>query len=276
MYANAVRDSIPQTALYGIIMDHFTRARQGGTPKCLIVGFDGARADALAHILPAESGIQALLGGGGRAYRMYTGGDEGSPQLTDTAPGWATLLTGVWANGPQGSGVTANGVRKPVETPNTVMAELLERGAAKKSAFIVSWDGHFVDDDATYHYDILSAREQGLNAEWITLEGDAQVVRRAMDELRDENGAEIVMVILEHCDSAGHGGGYGNRNPKYVEAFRASDRAALDMIAAVKARPGYDSEDWLILITSDHGGEGTSHGAQSAACRRIFYVVNGQ
>lgn len=273
MYANAVRRSIPQTALYGIILDHFTQAK-GKTPKCLIIGFDGARADALAHILPVESGIQALLEGGGKACRMYAGGNRGSRQLTDTAPGWAAMLTGAWAKGPGGNGVTSNDLRKPAGTPNLVMTELLERGTAKKSTFIVSWKGHFANDAATYHYDILHAREKNLNAEWITREGDARVIRHTLDEIRAVHGADIVMAILEHCDSAGHGSGYGNRNPKYVEAFRASDRAALDMIRAVEARPGYDSEDWLILITSDHGGIGTSHGSRRAACRRVFFVAN--
>ena len=45
-------------------------------------------------------------------------------------------------------------------------------------------------------------------------------------------------------------------------------------IEAIKARETYDTEDWLIIITSDHGGIGTDHGSASIQERMTFIVAN--
>lgn len=271
IYDNAVGDALPQTAAHDIIMEHFAKAREDGrTPKCLIVGYDGARAEALAEILPNESGIQALADGGGKVYHMYTGGEPAARQLTDTAPGWAALLTGQWSKGEGGNGVVSNGVNKPAQAPPVLMTALLEQGLARKSVFAVSWNGHFADDGATYKYDIQYAAQKGLDARWITVENDRQTQESMLQAVRE--GADIVMGILEYCDHAGHGGGFGNRNPQYAEAFQRADRAALELIRAVKARPA--AEDWLVVLTSDHGGIGRGHGSRHAVCRQVFFAVN--
>jgi arylsulfatase A-like enzyme len=44
-------------------------------------------------------------------------------------------------------------------------------------------------------------------------------------------------------------------------------------MAAVEARPA--SENWLVVLTTDHGGEGTNHGEQNAACQTIPLVIWG-
>jgi hypothetical protein len=42
----------------------------------------------------------------------------------------------------------------------------------------------------------------------------------------------------------------------------------------VKARAAYAAEDWLILISADHGGTFSGHGAQFAGERQIFLAAN--
>ena len=46
------------------------------------------------------------------------------------------------------------------------------------------------------------------------------------------------------------------------------------LIEAVKARPTYETEDWLILITSDHGGYVRGHGGSTLMERMMFIVTN--
>ena len=48
---------------------------------------------------------------------------------------------------------------------------------------------------------------------------------------------------------------------------------ALESINAIKARPTYETEDWLIIITSDHGGIKRNHGKESIQERMTFAVV---
>ena len=48
----------------------------------------------------------------------------------------------------------------------------------------------------------------------------------------------------------------------------------MDIIEAVEARKTYDTEDWLIIITTDHGGNGTGHGGPSFEERMTFIISN--
>ena len=62
--------------------------------------------------------------------------------------------------------------------------------------------------------------------------------------------------------------------PNYVEAFKGCDHDAIEVIRAIESRTTYDEEDWLIIITSDHGGRGTRHGGQSIMERTTFISTN--
>jgi hypothetical protein len=296
IFENRAQDSLPQTLIHNIILKHFENPEAGKEPKCLLVGYDGARADALQRTVSpgvwmdvSESGVCALLNGGGAVYNMYTGGPLLSSPLqfvgntlpwpnpamlqeTVTAAGWTTMLTGRWAKGGGGHGVTSNGITKAA-SPKLIFTELLEAGGAGQTAFVVSWGGHFADENATYKNDIAYWLENSLNAKWLTTDGDEATFDQTLLEVQDP-GAGMVMCILEFCDHAGHGTGFGLQNPDYAQAIKDSERDAYRLIQAVKARPTYDQEDWLILISSDHGGAFTGHGQQFTVMRQIFLAIN--
>ncbi|MDR0531287.1 MAG: alkaline phosphatase family protein [Oscillospiraceae bacterium] len=278
VFVNQAQEAYPQTVMHDVVMHHFAKSRTNGkTPKCLIIGFDGARADALFNSVgQAKSGVQEALKSGA-AYQLYTGGKFPYLQQTVTACGWTTLLTGHWAKEPKGGGhrVTANYITKAANAPQLLFTELLDQKKAEKTAFIVSWDGHFASEKAAYLNDIADNQSKGNNALWLTMPGDAGAFTRTLQEVSDPGGADVVMCILESCDSEGHATGFGNQNPKYVQAFLNADANAYDLIQAVNARPAIDQEDWLILFTSDHGGMSTGHG-QWFATERLIYLVSNQ
>ena len=276
IFENRAQASLPQTVVHDIVLEFFEADHGNKTPKCLLIGYDGARADALINTKDdPNAGTQLLKRGGGAVYQVYAGHGPFQYQETVTAPGWTTLLTGHWAKeGKGGHGVTANGVVKPEGTPKLIFTELLEKKLAKKTSFLVSWHGHFVNNDATYINDMAYCKTNKLNAEWITNADDDETYKKALAELKKTNGADMLMSIFEDCDHAGHGNTYGNHEPAYVEAIKQSEKRAAGLIAAVKARPGYAGEDWLILITADHGGVFTGHGPQFTECRQIFLAVN--
>jgi arylsulfatase A-like enzyme len=47
------------------------------------------------------------------------------------------------------------------------------------------------------------------------------------------------------------------------------------LLDALFARPTLMSEDWLIIVTTDHGGESRDHGPLTEACRRVPLIVSG-
>ena len=52
------------------------------------------------------------------------------------------------------------------------------------------------------------------------------------------------------------------------------DNLAYRLMEEVRARPTYEKEDWLVLITSDHGGHGRRHGTQQMYDRMTFIACN--
>lgn len=53
-----------------------------------------------------------------------------------------------------------------------------------------------------------------------------------------------------------------------------ANAAGMDIIASIEARKTYAAEDWLILITTDHGGVGGGHGGSSFEERMTFIISN--
>jgi len=296
IYDNRTRDSVPQTELFDLVMDHFQQEREDNrTPRAIMIVYDGARADVLRHTQSSdESGIFALQREGGHVYHMHTGGPcitnrnilfHRGPwwrgqQDTSTAAAFATMLTGRWAIGSDGHGVLGNGYTKPVDSPPLIFQPLLEQNYVNSAAFVVSWNGHFTRTNAegvptsNYANDVVLYEELGLNMTWSMNPDDDATIATTIGMLENANGPGFVVVSLEHVDSAGHRGGFGDHNLGYIEAFRESERAGLAMIDAIRARPTYDQEDWLIMITSDHGGYSIYHGRQFQVARQVFLAVN--
>jgi hypothetical protein len=47
-------------------------------------------------------------------------------------------------------------------------------------------------------------------------------------------------------------------------------------VAAIEARPTFEQEDWLILVSTDHGRrEDGGHGGDTPEERTIFYIAAG-
>jgi len=279
IFDNRAQDAIPQTRVHDIVLEFFEGGHDGRTPKCLLIGYDGARADALINTKDdPQAGTQLLKAGGGGIYNMYTGGNwyEFNWQATSTAPGWMTMVTGHWAkeSGGTGHGVNNNDPSKPADGPKVMFTELLEKEQVRGTHYIVSWDKHFNGENATYVNDIAYCEANDLNAKWTDTNSDEETFAATLAEVQDPDGAGMVMCILEYCDRAGHDNTFSNTDPAYVQAIKDSERDAALLIAAVEARANYANEDWLILITADHGGTFTGHGAQFAGERQIFLAAN--
>ena len=276
MMANTWQEAVPQTEIYKLIEAHFSSPLPEGktAKKAIVIGYDGCRVEMLRYIGNAKrTAIGTLLADGGQAVFSYCGGvpyPAENTQATSTAPGWCSMLTGVWADK---HGITQNSQPKTVE-PKTLLLSLPESGKIEKSAFYVSWDGHFSKKDATYINEKVYAKENGVNAKFCRALFDAGTRRNILSDLRKKDCSDFIFLTLEYTDHTGHSTGFGPQNPKYVSAFRDAENAGLEFIEAIKNRATYDSEDWLILITTDHGGIGGGHGGPSFEERMTFIVSN--
>lgn len=79
-----------------------------------------------------------------------------------------------------------------------------------------------------------------------------------------KNAPDLSWVYLEYTDDMGHMYGDG---PKFKRAVIQADEFVGKIWEAVKFRKKNFNEDWLIIITTDHGrfaNGGFKHGGQSA------------
>ena len=273
-YENTIETAYPTTDVYGIIKDHFeAELPEGKTEKKVVVlGYDGCRADVLAE--KQENGaVSYLLKNGASINLTYCGGvnyPEVNIQDTSTAPGWCSMLTGEWADV---TGITGNGITKAVE-PKTLLTSLVEKNVIDNAAFITKWKGHFTNDNSTYKAEKDYCEENNIAVEFLLRKNNEDVQTGALEEVKSEECADFVFVIYEDTDSAGHNFGFSYNNLIYKKSFNTEDGYGYDVIKAIEARESYDTEDWLIIVTSDHGGFETNHGGASIQERMTFVVMN--
>ena len=183
------------------------------------------------------------------------------------------MLTGGWADY---NGIDDNGQTKDPDV-KTFLTKIAETGRAV--SFTTSWREHTA---TSYQPDIVSAIETGLPAEYTHQIDDAATYYQVLSYVAKPQGAEktakkdpdAIFFTFEHTDHAGHDTGFGNQNEAYVEACRTADSWGYEIIKTIEARSTYAQEDWLIIISTDHGGTGTSHGGQTPFERMTWLACN--
>ncbi|MBR5441660.1 MAG: alkaline phosphatase family protein, partial [Clostridia bacterium] len=240
-YENTIEDAIPQTALYDVIVNHYNSPLPDGKTekKAIIIGYDGCHADVLTE-KQDNGAINALLKDGASIRLAYCGGvnyPAENTQKTSTAPGWCSIVTGVWADV---HGITGNDITKSLDT-KSLMLNLVENGTIDSSAFYTRWKGHFSRDNATYLEENEYAEGKGLNVGFNLCDNDEATHEAALNAVRDESCADFTFIIYEHTDSTGHNYGFTYNNPGYKEAFVQEDLCGYEVIEAIRARDTYDT-----------------------------------
>jgi predicted AlkP superfamily pyrophosphatase or phosphodiesterase len=221
--------------------------------KVLIVGVDGLRGDGIPGAdTPA---IDALFADGAVTY-------EASTHLrapTVSGPGWSSMLTGVDADKHL---IYGNGGWDQFERfYPTVLARTHDLGFATAAG--IHW--------APIETEII---EDGAIDLSTSMEDDEGLTDGMVEALRDDD-FDVHFVAWDELDAAGHGYGYSTEVPEYVATIERLDGYLGRLVEAVEARPTRDAEEWLFVLTADHGGDGTGHGALNDDCRTIPLLVAG-
>lgn len=226
----------------------------------LIIGIDGVRPDALRK---AETpNLDALIAGGAVSYDAYAGGERRTvtQQATSSGPGWSSILTGVWLD-------KHNVPNNDFSDPNfdeypCLFTRIRELRPDAVLASIVNWTpiNDEIVDDADYE-------DRG---------DDAAVALLAADYLASQD-PDVLFLQFDEVDGAGHDNFFAPWSPKYVEAIEITDAQVGQVMDALRARPRYDDEEWLVIVTTDHGGNPVfGHGSHLRLSRTIFMIVSGE
>jgi len=276
VFDSSLDKAMPQTVIHKLITDHFNSPLPEGkkTKKAIFIGYDGFRADGLENIKDNEESAIMYLKGKGGLYHTFSGGIAGvNEQATSTAPSWMAMLTGGWG---AYNGITDNSQMKN-ENADTFLTSLAKQGHC--ASFTTSWREH---TELSYRPDIANSIKTGLPVEYTHQIDDTATYYQILKyvskpESVQKTAAEdpdVIFFTLEYTDHAGHETGFGNQNEKYVQACKDDDAYGYDIVKTIEARSTYAEEDWLIIISTDHGGTKLSHGGQTPFERMTWLACN--
>ncbi|MGE8569788.1 MAG: alkaline phosphatase family protein [Achromobacter sp.] len=230
------------------------------TDKVLFIGVDGLTYDAL-RLGVADKTLANI--GQLTATRAWTGGVTGdvTQQPTLAAPGWATLLTGQWAD--------VHGVRSNAAGQSMKAASLFQRiktahpeartAGAFNSPLLAGLVGS--DHDAGYLHALTDCA--GV---------DDCVASQARDRITE--GYDVVVAQFGAPERAASDSGFG---ANYNAVIRQTD-AAIGVLAKQIAdrRAEHPNENWLMVVASSHGlgKTGVADGLPLGANKTVFLAAN--
>jgi predicted AlkP superfamily pyrophosphatase or phosphodiesterase len=253
------------------------------TPKAVFIIVDGIPADVLEN---TSTPVLDSISGEGGYTRAYVGGaiGEESESPTSSAIGYNNLLTGTWAN-------KHNVYDNEVNEPNYDYWEIFRIAKAHDPSLQTAIFSTWTDNRTKLIGDGLE--EAGGNKLDYAFDGfELDLERfphdllhdyiRKIDELvTDEaaryvesDGPDLSWVYLQYTDDVGHGYGDG---PVMTAAVEHMDGQIGRIWNAVQNRQRAHDEDWLIIVTTDHGRDaktGQGHGNQTERERTTWIVTN--
>ena len=229
------------------------------TKKAVYIIIDGVPADQIERLhTPAIFDI-ASRGAYGRAY---TGGEIGgySQTATISAIGYTNLLTSTWFNK---HNVGGNSDLKPNYNYWTIFRIAKEQPKEYKTAIYSSWTdnrtvligegkketNNLKIDYVKDGYDLDTVRFPKKEKDLHIFDIDEQISKDAAEGIRKE-APDLSWVYLWYTDDAGHIAGNGAFFDEYV---RKADNQVARIWEAVKYREANFDEEWMVVVTTDHG-----------------------
>ena len=234
----------------------FVSLLNGQNKKLLFIGIDGCRPDALTQAQTPN--IDGLINDGiyiNNALCSING------QPTVSGPGWSTMITGVWYDKHGVSDNSFSGSNFDEYPPFNILLE--ESGQEYHTASFIMWTPiHTQIFGSTMDYNELHSTYDG------------SVAQGAADYMSTPN-VDVIFLDFDDVDIAGHSYGFSPEVDQYIDAIENVDGYIGWVIDSMENRPTFQNEDWLIMITSDHGGIGYGHGGQTIEERQIPIIMSG-
>jgi hypothetical protein len=256
---------------------------QSKTKKAVFIIVDGVPFDVIKKLhLP---NFKAIAQQGGFAKAMVGGEKDAYSQTpTISAVGYNSVLTGTWVNK---HNVWDNDIKEPNYSYQNIFRLLKVQSPKKKIGIFSSWldnrtklVGEGLPEAGSIHFD---CHVDGLELDTVAYPHDESrnFMHRIDEKIAGEaaqsiraNAPDLSWVYLEYTDDMGHMYGDGQQ---FYKAVEYADAQVGRIWKAIQYRQENFNEEWLIMITTDHGRDaktGKDHGGQSVRERAGWIVTN--
>lgn len=236
--------------------------------KVLILGYDGIRSDAFQV---AETPVMdALAQNGVVTY------DAQTEDNTISGCCWSSILLGVHRDRHGVDGNVDYGAPMPTNNIGAwpdVFTRLESFDSSIVTARFTRWtEMSQTPTEADVNY--MQRLPGGGYPNDLEVAADACLFLRGSHPFYSEN-PDVFFVYHGDTDKTGHTYGFSPDSPQYIASIEQDDMLTAQYLAALQSRPDYANEDWMIIIVTDHGGLGTSHGAATQETRTVPLIVSG-
>ena len=228
-------------------------------PMALVIMLDGQRADSIENLnMPS---LQALREGRWQANYNCAWSDS-ALTIPDARPSSAanhsSVATGVVATKHNVFNNNEFKQGKYDEWP-TWLTRLKKAKPETKALFMYSWKP-----------DELLGPVEGIEYKHGSdfANGKELAARYASNDAPD-----ATILYIDIPDGGGHRTGFYPYGTMYKRNSYLTDVIIAEVLDAIKNRPTFQSEDWLIVVTADHGGYAKSHGMWGGQATTIPFLV---
>lgn len=268
-----------------------TLTTNASTPKAIFIIVDGIPADVIESVETPYLDEIASAGGNANTNgytKAYTGGEVGGPTQSPTisAVGYMNLITGTWANK---HNVWGNKVKDPDYRYWDIFRIARAHKPQLHTALFSTWEDNRTKlignglpqaggDKLSYAFDGFEKDTERFPHDKYHrhIEKIDDLVAAETARYITQEGPDLSWVYLEYTDSVAHG--YGD-SIEFVNAIKRADERLGQIWKAVLKRQQEFNEDWLMIVTTDHGRDaetGKHHGGQSDRERSIWVTTNSQ
>jgi predicted AlkP superfamily pyrophosphatase or phosphodiesterase len=220
--------------------------------RVLIVTFDGLRPDAIDAA--GMTNVQSLMQSGAYTLNAQT------TMPSSTLPSHASMLTGMcpakhivrWNDY-----VPENGYARGTDIFDLV------HGAGLQAAMVVGKEKlrHITEPSSTDFFAFVDETDK--------IDDFTTIEKLAISQVKV--GFNLMLVHFPNGDLTGHDEGWMSRGQ--LKSYAKDDKSLGLILQSLKDRGMYD--DTIIIVTADHGGQGTSHGTDAPEDMTIPWVISG-
>jgi hypothetical protein len=222
--------------------------------RVLMISIDGAVGAAVKEINPTT--IAEMLKTSKSSFNAL------ADARTNNGSSWASMLTGVSSTDhgivdDQFNRVAGDDPHGAVQNFPSVLSKLLDVRPEFKSTTVTS-----NPELNTY---LIHADHR------ILANSDVSVRDSVIKSLQTED-SKVTIVNFHDVQQAGLSYGFSADVPEYRNAIVKTDAFVGDILKALKERKNYKNEDWLVMVSSSHGGINKTYGGNSAPERNILSI----